>query len=378
MAERTDAPAPPARSTLSLVGVLAGALVAAVAVAQPPAGHYPYFPADSAWTRDVSNAPVDAESAAVIAWLSAQSTTNSPPQGPQGWGNNQIDFSIEVLEADLSTPFRAFAPKRDEDEFYDPDCDEGPVPLPPGGALEGESGYACLSDGDCHLIVVHRPSELLYEMWRADVVGPGPAASDFPGGCMAIWDLGNTYQPSGRGQDCTSADGAGFPIAPLLFNADEIAAGSIDHAIRFVLPNNRIRDNVYVHPATHSTGPTSGPPQAPPYGARLRLRANFPLQNLPNEAARVVARAMQKYGILLSDGGNLAWTAQSDRFTTAKWDDANVDLSPNDLDLISAADFQMIAAGTRYVWTGDCARTYPVFNDGFEVPILPKWNGRTP
>ena len=32
----------------------------------------------------------------------------------------------------------------------------------------------------------------------------------------------------------------------------------------------------------------------------------------------------------------------------------------------------------RYTWTGDCARTYPVFNDGFEVPILPKWSAKTP
>lgn len=357
--------------------VLGGTLlVAGTAAAQPPAGHHPYFPADSEWTRDVTNALVDPESATVIAWLASQSTTNSPSQGPQGWGNNQIDFSLEVLEASAATPFRAFTAKRPQNEFWDPDCDEVPFPVPAGGAIEGEPGYACTQDGDCHLLVVHPSSKTLFEMWRADITGPSQA--QFLAGCAVVWDLRNTYGPSGRGQDCSSADGAGFPIAPLLFNADEIRAGHIDHAIRFVLPNNRIRDGVYVHPATHSTGPTSGPPQSPPYGARLRLRADYPLANLPNEAARVVARAMQKYGILLSDGGNLAWTAQSDRFTVAKWDDPDVDLSPNDLDLISAADFQMIAAGNRYTWTGDCARTYPVFNDGFEVPILPKWSAKTP
>src|SRR6185436_17168243 len=124
--------------------------------------------------------------------------------------------------------------------------------------------------------------------------------------CMAVWDLGNTYLDNGRGQDCTSADGAGFPIAPLLFNADEVAAGSIDHAIRFILPNSRIRDNIYVHPATHSTGPTIGPPQAPPYGAHLRLRADFPLASLDSEAERVIARAMLKYGMFLADGGTVA------------------------------------------------------------------------
>jgi serine/threonine-protein kinase len=356
---------------VALLSAAIAALVAASAAAQPPAGHYPYFPADSEWTRDVSNAALDLQSATVINWLASQSG---------GWGSGvmRIDFSIEVLEANAATPFRAFAPKRDEDEFYDPDCDETMVPLPPGGALEGESGYACASDGDCHLIVVHRPSSLLFEMWRADVIGPGPSPNDFPGGCLAVWDLRNTYQPTGRGQDCTSADGAGFPIAPLLFNADEVAAGHIDHAIRFILPNSRIRDNVYVHPATHSTGPTSGPPQAPPYGTRLRLRADYPLASLDSEAERTIARAMQKYGILLSDGGTLALTAQSDRFTTAKWDDLLPGNIQYALDELLITDFQMVDGGTRYTWTGDCARTYPVFNDGFEVPILPKWNGKSP
>jgi hypothetical protein len=195
---------------------------------------------------------------------------------------------------------------------------------------------------------------------------------------MAIWDLGNTYLENGRGQDCTSADGAGFPIAPLLFNADEVAAGSIDHAIRFILPNSRIRDNIYVHPATHSTGPTSGPPQAPPYGAHLRLRADYPLQNLDNEAERTIARAMQKYGMFLSDGGTLALTAQSDRFTTAKWDDLLSGNIQYALDELQVSDFQMVDGGTRYDWQGDCFRTFPLFNDGFEVPILPKWNARFP
>jgi len=349
------------------------ALAAAAASAQPPAGHYPYFPADSAWTQDVSNAALDPESATVINWLAGQSG---------GWGSGvmRIDFSIEVLEADGSAPFRAFAPKRAEDEFYDPDCDEALVPLPTGGVLEGETGYACLSDGDCHLIVVHRPSNRLYEMWRADVIGPGPAASDFPGGCMAVWDLRNTYLENGRGQDCTSADGAGFPIAPLLFSADEVAAGHIDHAIRFILPNSRIRDNVYVHPATHSTFPTSGPPQSPPYGAHLRLRADYPIDSLDSEAEKTIARAMQKYGMFLADGGTLALTAQSDRFTTAKWDDLLDDPQGIQyaLDGLLVSDFQMVNGGTRYTWQGDCARTYPVFNDGFEVPILPKWSGKTP
>jgi serine/threonine-protein kinase len=203
-----------------------------------------------------------------------------------GWGTGtmQIDFSIEVLHADSTVTPRAFTKTGD---WFSPDCDSDPVPVPPGGALEGETGYACAGDGDCHLIVTQGTK--LYEMWRANITSAG-----FMGGCLAVWNMTRVYTPSGRGDGCTSADAAGYPIAPLLFTADEVAAGHIDHAIRFILPNARIRKGVYLHPATHSTGAASGPAGAPPYGTRLRLRPDYPLSSLPNDAARTVARAMQK------------------------------------------------------------------------------------
>jgi serine/threonine-protein kinase len=257
----------------------------------------------------------------------------------------QIDFSIEVLAADATTPVRIFTPTEDH---FRPDCDLDPVPVPPGGALEGEEGYECRGDGDCHLIVVDRTRLKLFEMWRADIRGDA-----FRGGCLAVWDMTRVYPPSGRGEQCTSADAAGFPIAPLLFDADEVAAGRIDHAIRFILPNATIRAREYVHPATHGTRATTGPPDAPPYGARLRLRADYALASLPNEGARTVARAMQRYGMLLSDAGRVALTARSDRFTRAKW--AGL-LGSTDLAALRPRDFEMVAAGDRIPLTNDCVR----------------------
>jgi serine/threonine-protein kinase len=284
----------------------------------------------------VSSASLDPESTAVIANLD---------RAGFGTGQVQVDFSMEVLEAGPTTPLMAFTPT--EDHFL-PDCDLDPVPIPPGGALEGEAGYECLHDGDCHLIVADRPQLRLYEMWRANMAGVL-----FRGGCLAVWDMSRVYPPSGRGEQCTSADAAGFAIAPLLFSADEVAAGSIDHAIRFILPNETIRAGEYVHPATHGTRATKGPKDAPPYGARLRLRADYPLGALPNEGARVVARAMQRYGMLLADAGLVALTAQSDRFTQAKW--AGL-LGPHDLQALRPRDFEMVDAGARIPLTNDCVR----------------------
>ena len=220
--------------------------------------------------------------------------------------------------------------------------------MPPGGSLEGESGYQCTTDGDCHLIVADWKRLRLYEMWRANIV-----SGVFNGGCLAVWDMTRVYPASGRGEQCTSADAAGYPIAPLLFSADEVAAGEIRHAIRFILPNASIRQGEYVHPATHGTSAAKGPSDAPPYGTRLRLRKDFPIDTL-SPGARVVARAMQRYGMFLADGGNVALTAQSDRFTTAKWDQL---LGARDLAMIQPMDFQMVDGGARIPYDGNCART---------------------
>jgi serine/threonine-protein kinase len=300
----------------------------------------PWFTTEMAWDRPVDGLAAHADSEAMIEALAERG----------GWGNSnrfQVDFSIRVLEHDGSG-LRTFVPT---DEFYEPDCDEVAVPVPAGGALEGESGYACESDGDCHLIVRDRSTDRLFEMWRANIVG-----DDFWGGCLAVWDLAATYPPSLRGEGCTSADAAGLPIAPLLFTADEVAAGQINHAIRFILPNSRIAHRQYVRPATHATGAASAQENGMPYGVRLRLREDYPVDDLPSAGARVVARALQRYGMILADGGQIALTAMSDADATASWEGL---LGPRDLAALGVTDFEVVDMGSRFDWTGDCERNSP-------------------
>ena len=282
----------------------------------------------------VEAVPKAAWSDAIIAALVAEG----------GWGNSntiQIDFDLDVLTASASTPKQSFTPTGD---FFSPDCDRAPVPVPAGGNLEGETGYACTHDGDCHLLVSDPAGGKLYEMWRANIT------TGFQGGCLAVWNTGTSYPGTLRGDQGTSADAAGFPIAPLLFTADEVKAGHIDHAIRFILPNNRVKRG-YVRPATHGTS-TTGISTAPSYGVHLRLRATYPVANLP-AGAQVVARAMQKYGMYHADGGNIALTAQSDRHTTAKWSGL---LGSRDLAALKVTDFEVIDHGAAIALTGDCNR----------------------
>ena len=299
----------------------------------PPA---PYFPAGAVWTQDVSQAKIDPHSTAIINWLSNA--------GGWGRGKMQVDFTIRVVPADASTPtvrVRLNSDSADSDKISS-------IPLPANGGIEGQTDYKCPDeDSDCHLLVVDRSRAKLYEVFRANYTGQALNAES-----VALWDLNRVYPPSGRGEQCTSADAAGFPIAPLLFNADELASGSINHAIRFILPNPRIRAGVYVHPASHAGGP-KGPEDAPPYGAHFRLKSSFDLSQL-SPAAQVVARAMQKYGMFLSDGGNIALTAQSDADTQTKYSEMN--FGPHDLAAIKVTVFEVLYYGKPITLTFDCVR----------------------
>ena len=298
----------------------------------------PYFPAGAVWTQDISHAPLDPKSSATISWLANA--------GGWGLGRMQVDFGIRVLQASPNTPDVAF---QEGGNWMGADSDNiSAMPLPPVGGMEGQSSYRCdVDQDDCHLIVVDRSQGKLYEAYQANYANNILSAN-----FVAVWDLKRVYPPSGRGDQCTSADAAGLPITPLLFNADELATGSTNHAIRFILPNARIRAHVFVPPATHAGAPR-GPALAPPMGARFRLRASYDLSRLA-PAAQVVARAMQKYGMFLSDGGNITLTAQNDADTQAKY--ADLGFGPHDLQDLKVTDFEIVDEGTPIPLTDDCVR----------------------
>jgi hypothetical protein len=299
-----------------------------------------YFPPGSVWFLDIRQAPIDPNSDGTIQWLARA--------GGWGTGRMRVDFSLRVLRANDSTPRVPFRPAPG---FYRPDSDVVPsVPLPVGGGMEGQPSYHCpVEQQDCHLIVVDQSHNLLYEAFAANYDG-----KDLSAVLLVVWDLNRVYPPSGRGDQCTSADAAGFPIAPLLFNADELAAGHIDHALRFILPNNRIRAGVFIRPASHAGGP-KGPSDAPPYGVHLRLKSSYDIHRL-KPAARVVASAMQTYGIFLADGGNVALTAQNDTDTRAKY--AAVGFDANDLASLNVTDFEVLKEGPAIPLTYDCMRNH--------------------
>jgi len=342
------------RREATLAGLLVVASCAAVAQAAPP----PRFTSDAVWNQDIRTQRPHRSSRTMISTLAGL--------GGFGFGRMQIDFGLHIVHAPPGAPTRGIVGFPTTGEYYDPDCEPvgSLMPVPTTAAIEAGTGLACdNNDEDCHLLVVQ--GNRLYEAYRANASG----TSGLQAQCLVVWKLDQRYAADNRGEHCTSADAAGFPIAPLLFNADEVFAamqlpdGDLGHAIRFILPNARMASRpgdvkVYVRPASHAGGP-SGPATSVPYGSRLRLRADFPLASYP-PAARVILRTLQRYGMVLADGGNVALTAESDLYTTHKWSDIGITSRTFDQAVpgspVRVQDFAVMDTGPQIVETYECER----------------------
>ena len=312
------------------------------------------FPSNATLYQDISAAATDPQSSTIMNALDARNWGD--PSERQTLG---VDFSFEVNCAAPSVARRMYTQTDDTQ----PDCDLAPVPVPSGGKTEGADNYAC-DGGDCHLIVYQ--GTRLYELYQADIIGGAATGGTFTGTCLAIWDLTRDYwNPANhspdysRGDACDGGTASDLPIAPMLITAEELDAaiagdGILHHALRFTLDNNRISSSGYVHPATHyAFSGTTGGADSLPTGARLRLRGDYKLDGLPNATAKVVARTLQRYGMYLTDGGNI--------YISATTDAADV-MGGSDLGAIRPKDFEMVAGGQRIGHHDyDCNRT-PITN----------------
>lgn len=280
-----------------------------------------------------------------------------------GWGAGnvfQVDFSIDVLNFDSSSN-RFYSVDDTGDWSSDGDAIAN-IPAPPVGSVAGFEGGSntCPDDGDCHYIALDKANRKLYEVYRASVSGNTLTTPGYGG--IVVWPFDKIWPANLRGDVCTSADASGLSIGSMLFSADELKAGEINHAIRFILPNQRIANRTYVRPATHTTGPGDVPnvttwAPAPvndltsstflsglsepgiPYGTRLRLKSSYDISSL-SPSAQVVARALKKYGMILADGGNIVLTAQSDVNTAAKY--ADLKFYPQSLNSLKPQNFEVV------------------------------------
>lgn len=314
-------------AALAAVVVSGGLAVAAVSALREPAtvteqaervrpsapslGGCDLFPADNAWNTSIETAPVRAGSDAIVARIQAIGGDRLHPD----FGENPL-YGIPYVVVPPSQPAVPITYVA-----YGDESDPGPFPIPLDAPVEGGDG----STGDRHVLVVRSGTCELFELYRAFRSGSGWRADS-----GARFDLGsNALRPLGW----TSADAAGLPILPGLVRYDEVAAGEIRHAIRVTFARTR---RGYVLPATHFAS-TSDDPTLPAMGMRLRLKRSFDTSTLTGQA-RVIAVAMQRYGLIVADNGS-NWYVQG--APDPGWDDADL----GQLKTIDGSWFEVVDSG---------------------------------
>ena len=244
------------------------------------------FPADNAWNRDISAAPVDPLSDAILAGIGLDTALHAD-FGAGLYNGAPIGIPYVVVagtQAKVAVHFTA----------YGDESDPGPYPVPANAPIEGGAA----STGDRHVLVIDRDSNRLYELGAGY---PNPDGS-WSAACGAVFQLdSNTVRPGGQ-PGWTSADAAGLPIFPGLARYEEAALGpgGIAHALRFTAAVSR---RAYVPPATHwaSSNRSTG---LPPMGLRVRLKAAFQIPAGFSTEGKALLQAMKTYGLILADNGS--------------------------------------------------------------------------
>jgi hypothetical protein len=278
-------------------------------------GFVPFSPS-SLWNTDISSAPVDPNSAALISFI-GPSVGLHPDFGSGEYNGSIIGIPYQVVDSTQSPVTINFTAYGDE-------SDPGPMPIPLNAPIEGDPDPS----GDQHVLILDNANCWLYELYSAQ-----PSGNSWNAGSAAVWDLTANEQ---RPYTWTSADAAGLPIFPGLARYDEVAAGAINHALRFTLQNSIA---AFTPPASHWAA-TSTNTNAAPMGMRLRLKASFDISSY-SAINQVLLTAMKKYGLIMADNGsNMYISGDPD----SRWD--NDDL--HNLGGVTASDFDVIEMNPIY------------------------------
>jgi len=278
------------------------------------------FPASNAWNTDISSAPTDPNSDALIASIGL--TRGLHP-----------DFGAGLYDgAPIGIPYIVVAGTQPKVAItftdYGDESDPGPYPVPTNAPIEGQQASGGAFGGDRHVLVIDRDANRLYEMGNAYPQGDGSWRAS--GGAVFHLDS-NTVRPGGQ-PGWTSADAAGLPIFPGLVRYDEAASGVIRHALRFTVSSTR---RAYLPPATHwASSNTSA--NVPPMGMRVRLKSSFVIPAGFSTESKAILQSMKTYGMFVADNG-------SNWFVSGAPDDRwNNDKLVSELGSVKGASFEVV------------------------------------
>lgn len=228
----------------------------------------PVFPRDdSAYNRDRSADPLDPNSAAYIASLGSE----------RSWDNDTIEY-LNVSSGG------ALVAVRQKVRWHT---------MPP---QPWEPSFRTAAISDAHSFVLDTATCHLYELYQTSYDG---TLSAYSGG---NWDLRKPFVENPLGQSSAVASGLSMFAGAVKYA--ELADGTVQHALFLIVPYHSLAQWQFVRPASSTDGiPYRGiGSHALPYGARLRLRADFP-ESGAGPQARAVLRALKSYGAIVGDTG---------------------------------------------------------------------------
>jgi hypothetical protein len=280
------------------------------------------FPADNAWNTDISASPVDPNSANLIASIGTGGGL-FPDFGSGTWNGAPIGIPYVVVagtQTKVAINFTA----------YGSESDPGPYPVPPTAPVEGEpaGSTTCNGGGDCHVLVIDRDNDRLYEIGNASKQADN--SWNASGGAVFHLDS-NDVRPKAL-PGWTSADAAGLPIFPGLVRYDEASTGTIAHALRFTVSSTR---RAYVPPATHYAS-SNASANLPPMGMRVRLKAGYVIPANFSTEGKAILQALKTYGMFVADNGSNWYMSGA---PDARW---NNSVLKSELGSVKGSNFEVV------------------------------------
>jgi hypothetical protein len=238
------------------------------------------FAPNSFWNAPLAaDAPVDPASSRLVDSLSSEVAAEI--QNRSGPWINTDQYSTPVYTVGSDVPkvhvtIDVWAPQL-QAEFDQ-------VPIPAGAKVAG--------GGDRHLTIYQPSTDTMWEMWLTSNEADGWHARW--GGRMTSVSTNPGYFASPYGATATS-----LPLLGGLMTIEELKKGEINHALALAIPNTRV--GAVTWPAQREDGKVDGP-RTIPEGTHFRIDPSIDLTKLGlSRTGLVIARAAQKYGIVVRD-----------------------------------------------------------------------------
>jgi hypothetical protein len=271
-------------------------------VQEPPAGKtkpFRFYSPTSFWNTSLpDNAPLDPDSEAIVAAF--DSLIESELQARTGPAINTTEYSVPVYTV----------PRNQPTVRVTLDAPNAPALQAAWSAVPMPADAHPATGTDARLVIWQPSSDKLWDFWRA---------RHEEDGWHAAWGGATQNVSSASGlPDAESWPGAqpwwgtsacSLGIVGGLISIEDLEMGVINHALQIAIPN--VRAGVYASPALRTDGSTEDP-LALPEGAHLRLDPNLDLESLQlPRPTLIIARAAQRYGIFVTNGGrDVAFQAQ--------------------------------------------------------------------